>query len=190
MMQAANHARAHALGHALRRFGAVENHFDDAVRRAFLIVRIGPAIMEHRLVQPLVGIVFEQSCDERQAGIWRRDRRLSVIALDRFDHRRGILHGVVFGIDQHRHQRQLGEAGEVILARIRTLQPFKLDALEAQIRANLHRVRRKLRAIETERCVHVGLLIPLMQRIAARVSHGDPEIQFQARRLDRLDIHR
>ena len=158
MMQPPDHARAHRLLDAFRRLSAFEQHVDDALGGAFLIFRIAPAIMEHRLVEPFVGIVFDQRRHERERGIVRRDRRLGILRLQRLDHRRGILQRVVVGIDQHRRQRQLGVARELFLARIwLRSRHSNSQPLEAQIGTHLHRVRRKLCAIEAERSGHRDL---------------------------------
>ena len=145
MMQPTAHPLPDNLNRPLRPALRI-HHLHDPLRRRALIIKIGPAIMKHRLVDPLVGIILNHRRQIGQRLILWPDAGLRVLSLQPFNDRGGILQRKVVRPHQHWDQRQAGELGELGLARRRPRDPAVLDPFEAHIIAHLDRIGRQISA--------------------------------------------
>ena len=153
-------ASRHALGDGRaclrqRERSAGARHLQrDALGSGPAIGLIGPAIMEHPLVAPLVAVFLQQRGNEGERRIGGNDRGFGMRILEALDDRRGILHAFALRRHDQRHQGKLGVFLEFGLVGRRARQPIVRDVLVAEIRAHLHRVRRQLRAEDAIRGGH------------------------------------
>ncbi len=150
----------HAVGHHRARLGDAERplparHLQrDAFGRRPAVGLVVPAVVEHRLVQPLVAIFLEQRRDEGDCRIVGHDRWLARGRLEMLDDRRRVLNARTVRRDDQRDQRQLGVLLEIRLIGRRARQPVVRQSLVAEIRPHLHRIGREFRSEEAEPVAH------------------------------------
>ena len=119
---------------------------DGALGGDLLVLLARPAIVEHRLGEPRVGILLQHAGEEGERRIGRRRRRLRPVGLKRLDQRRRVMHRIARLRHQHRQRRKAREALQLALGFLRARDPVESKRLVGEVRPHLGRIGRGLGA--------------------------------------------
>src|SRR5260370_3465536 len=127
--------------------------------------------MEPPLGAPFVAELLEQHPNKPRDVIGRMNRWLRIKRLDVLDNRRGILDAFLLRRDDERHERKLCEFLILAVGVQTARNPSMRNSLVAEVRTDLHRIRRKLNPVDV---VFASHRMVSFSRSVFRKMGGDP----------------